>query len=243
LFYFKLMQESFGFASGDVADWSSRLTGWGGDPLPIKRRPPLGQLVKSIISSQTYDAVSAAAYDALEIEAAPLMLIADMPAEHIQKQIAAVTYPELKARYLIDTMRIIRAEQPDASLDFLADIPLEDALSWLERLPGVGRKVAASTLNASTLNLPVFIVDTHVLRVLSRLGFIDHYTSYRAASEAVTAAMPRWSGDDFLRLHILVKRLGQRVCRYDVPACGWCPLAGSCSTAEAGWLSKPAPSA
>ena len=222
------MQASFGFASGDVLGWSACLIAWGGDPLPIARRSPLGQLVKSIISSRTYDAVSAAAYAALARDASPLACIADMPVQHVLRLIAAVNHPEIKAEYLVNAMRKIRAERPDTCLDFLAGITLDRALLWLERLPGVGRKVAASTLNASTLNLPVFIVDTHVLRVLSRLGFVDSHADYRAASEAVTAAMPRWSGDDFLRLHILIKRLGQLVCRHDVPICTRCPLSTTC---------------
>ena len=234
MFYSAVMQESFGFASGDVAEWSDCLIEWGGDPLPIqrRRRTPLGQLVKSILSSQTYDAISEAAYDALAKDVPFLADLADMSVARVIRPIARVTYAKAKAQFLVDTMQQIRAERPDACLDFLAAMPLERALLWLERLPGVQRKVAASTLNSSTLNLPVFIVDTHVLRVLSRLGFVDHHADYRAASEAVTAAMPRWDGDDFLRLHMLIKRLGQRICRYDLPICRRCPLATSCLTAR-----------
>jgi endonuclease-3 len=242
------MQQSFGFAGTDILGWSARLIAWGGNPLPAERRTPLGQLVKSIISSRTYDAVSAAAYEALSLDAAPLESLADMSVRQVLRSISAVTHPEIKAQYLIDTARRIREERPGACLDFLSEFPLEAALIWLERLPGVGRKVAASTLNASTLNLPVFIVDTHVLRILSRLGFVDSKADYRVASEAVTAAMPCWNGDDFLRLHILIKRLGQHICRYDVPACARCPLAETCPTsptnrASAKALSKRAPSA
>ena len=76
------------------------------------------------------------------------------------------------------------------------------------------------------------IVDTHVLRVLQRLGVVWPSADYRAGSEAVTEAAPHWSGDDFLAFHIALKRLGQEVCRWDVPACAACPLAGDCPTAN-----------
>ena len=122
-----------------------------------------------------------------------------------------------------------RRERPDFELDFLGALPLEDALAWLERLPGVGRRVAASTLNASTLGRPVLIVDSHVLRVLRRLGFVGPAAEALAASEAVTAAMPHWSGDDFLAFHIAAKRLGQTLCRPEAPACTRCPLRRDCS--------------
>ncbi len=206
------MQESFGFASNDIAAWSSRLITWHGDPLPVPRRTPLGQLVKSIISGRTYDAVSAGAYGALAECFPDLGAIADAPATRVQALIADVTFPEAKAAHLIRAMGMIRAARPDCRLEFLGAMPMADALAWLERLPGVARKVAASTLNASTLNRPVLIVDSHVLRVLSRLGFVDRQADFQDASESATAAMPTWNGDDFLRFHILMKRLGQTVC-------------------------------
>lgn len=75
---------------------------------------------------------------------------------------------------------------------------------------------------------PVMIVDTHVLRVLERLRFVPASAHYRAASEAVTAAMPAWGGDDFLSFHIALKHLGQENCLWDVPQCSRCPLAAEC---------------
>jgi len=49
-------------------------------------------------------------------------------------------------------------------------------------LPGVGRKVAAPALNASTLAMPVLIVDSHVLRVFERLGFVARGAGTQLAS-------------------------------------------------------------
>ena len=80
----------------------------------------------------------------------------------------------------------------------------------------------------------MFIVDTHVLRVLHRLRFLSAAADYRDATEAVTAALPAWPGDDFLRLHILAKRLGQTICRWDAPDCARCPLADDCPSYSAG---------
>ncbi len=228
------MQALFDFAAADLLGWHARLLQWRGDPLPVARRTPAGQLVKSIISARTRDAVSTAAYDALAARYPDWGMLATAPVGDVRRIIAAVTYPDDKAAYLVAAMRMIGHERPDRRLEFLGALPLRDALAWLERLPGVGRKVAASTLNASTLARPVFIVDTHVLRVLHRLRFVSASADFRAASEALTAALPAWSGDDFLRLHILTKRLGQTVCRWDVPECARCPLAKDCPSYSAG---------
>lgn len=225
------MQQAFAFAFSDVARWRTALVGAFGDPLPVRRRTPLGQLIKSMLSGRTRDAVSKAAYDALVARyPSPPRLAAASPAA-IEAIVAPVTFAHDKAVNIAAALATIGRERPDYDLAFLADPPLADALAWLERLPGVARKVSASTLNASTLSRPVLIVDTHVLRVLHRLGFVGHTADYRAASEAVTAAMAGWSGDDFLLFHIVVKRLGQTICRWDVPECTRCPLARDCPTA------------
>lgn len=108
---------------------------------------------------------------------------------------------------------------------------VEDALAWLERHPGVGRKVAAATLNASTLKRPVFIVDSHVHRVLWRIGFIGGKASARAASELVTASASSLGADDLLELFAQMKLLGQTICCFDRPHCSICPLMDCCRTA------------
>lgn len=221
------MQESLGFAAADIAFWRSQL---GPVALPRRRRSAVGQLVKSIISARTRDAVSTAAYDRLVARyGAPAALAAATPTA-VALVIGDVTFAEAKADHVVAALRRIAAADGGFALDHLRERPLADALGWLERLPGVARKVSASTLNASTLGRPVMIVDTHVLRVLQRLGFVSSTADYRAASEAVTTAMPDWTGDDFLGFHIALKRLGQTTCRWDVPACATCPLAADCPT-------------
>lgn len=226
------MQDSFAFATTDLAHWRALLTAEFGAYLPTKRRSPLGQLVKSIISSKTRDEASQAAFRRLRASFRSPAALAAADAPALAVAIAGVTHAEAKAGWLVEALAMIGAERSDHDLAFLADMPLPQALAWLERLPGVARKVSASTLNASTLNRPVFIVDTHVLRGLARLGFVRPAADIRTASEAVTAAMRGWSGDDFLAFHIRMKTLGQTICRWDVPECPRCPLNRDCPTAK-----------
>jgi endonuclease-3 len=199
---------------------------------PLPRRKPIGQLVKSLISGRTRDPVSLAAYHELRACFGSARGIAAADPHLVTQVIADVTFAPEKAAWLVTALRMIGRERPDFRLDFLAGYALDDALAWLERLPGVGRKVAAATLNASTLRRPVLIVDGHVLRVLVRLGFVTARSDARAASEAVTAAMPGWDAGDFLTLHMLLKRLGQVACRPDTPICGDCPLRRDCPSAR-----------
>lgn len=222
------MQQSFDFVAGDIAQWRDKLAPLLDGVDLTTRRKPIGQLVKSLISGRTRDAVSLAAYHRLRACFGSAGGIAAAEPGMVEAVIADVTFARAKADWLVAALRRIGRERPDFSLDFLGELPLDPALAWLERLPGVGRKVAASALNASTLARPVLIVDSHVLRVLHRLGFVPASADARAASEAVTAAMSAWRGDDFLLLHFGIKRLGQWICRFDAPDCVACPLAADC---------------
>lgn len=228
MFYMARMQLGFGFAHADVAGWSRRLSPLlRGVALPPPRTPA-AQLVKSMISGRTRDAVSRAAFRRLGTRYRTIARLADADAADVAQIIADVTFADAKAGYVVAALRILRDECGGYDLDFLASQRLPEALAFLEHLPGVGRKVSASTLNASTLAMPVMIVDTHVLRVLRRLRAVDAHADYRRASELVTAAMPEWKGVDFLRFHVAAKRLGQTLCRDAMPDCRHCPLAADC---------------
>ncbi|QPQ54470.1 hypothetical protein IC614_08985 [Allosphingosinicella flava] len=220
------MQESFGFARLEIDAWRFALTGHFG-PIPdVPRRPPHAQMVKSLISSRTKDAVSLAAYRRLGRKWPSALQLAGAAPPHVEKVIHDVTFADRKAVNLPAALRMIARESGDLRLDFLGNWPVPDALAWLERLPGVGRKVAAATLNASTLRRPVFIVDSHVHRVLQRLGYIGRAATPRPASEKVTAS--GLDAEELNSFFIHLKHLGQTVCRFESPDCAACPLSTSC---------------
>lgn len=233
------MQESFEFFGAEIAQWREPLALRFGRLVDVPRRRPLGQLVKSLISSRTKDAVSLGAYRRLGRRWSRAGDMAKVPPYLIERTIFDVTFAEKKAVYLPASLRLIHAEHPDFALEFLAGLPVDEALAILERLPGVGRKVAAATLNASTLRMRVFIVDSHVHRVLIRIGFIGERATPRAASELVTASAVAFSADDLLELFLQMKLLGQTVCRFDAPNCSLCPLASCCRMAKTMDVHRP----
>ncbi len=126
-----------------------------------------------------------------------------------RRLLSGVTHPEKKAPELKEALRKIRVRAGTLDLDFLADHPVEQALRWLEEIRGVGRKIAAATLNFSALRKRAVVVDTHVLRVLRRFGFVRSSAETEDAYAAVMAACGDLDADD---LHWHLKRLAQKFC-------------------------------
>lgn len=227
------MQLTFGFgAETELTFIRDHLVAEYGRFRPIRRRDPIGQLVKSLISGRTRDHVSLHAYERLVRTYPGWTEVAVAKSIDVEVVIADVTFPDVKARHLGEALRAIAAQCPDFDLNLLGGWSVDGALAWLERLPGVGRKVSASTLNFSDLALPAFVVDTHVLRVLQRFGFVGRKAGIKAAYGAVMAAAAAWEADDFAELHLLLKHLGQTICRADRAGCRQCPISRRCQSAS-----------
>ena len=226
------MQMAFSFGAAEDMEWvRDRLRRRFGRPEPISLRTPVGQLVKSLISGRTRDEVSSGAYRRL-VEAYPEWSgVARAATSDVEAVIGDVTFPDVKARHLGGALAAIEACRPDYDLTFLGGLGVVRALAWLERLPGVGRKVSASTLNFSTLRMPAFVVDTHILRILSRFGFVRSKADTQTAYDRTMAALPDWSAADLAELHILMKRLGQTICCADRSDCPSCPISLRCRAA------------
>jgi len=222
------VQRAFDFAAGDLAFIRQSLRRAFGGLRDLPRRDPVWRMTRSLIGAQTYDTIAEPALERLIARWPKPGSLAAAPAAEVEQVIADVNHADRKAWQLVATLRWIGRERPDYDLTFLAGWPVHRALAWLERFPGVGPKVAAATLNASTLRMRVFIVDCHVHRILLRFGFIDPRASAGEGRDAVTAAAP-FETDGLLELFALMKQLGQTICRPFMPRCGDCPIAARCA--------------
>lgn len=226
------MQSSFDFGVDlDVIKMRDQLVGEFGEYSPVPKRTPIAQLVKSLISSRTRDEVSLLAFIRLTNRYASWSALADASVADVERIIAEVTFSDIKAQRLHLSLRAIRDSHPDFDLQFLGRQSVPDALNWLERLPGVGRKVSAAVLNFSTLYLPALVIDTHVLRVLQRFGMVSARSDTVTAYETMMEATSAWSAADLIEFHDLLKRLGKTHCRHHFAQCQGCPIRYDCVTA------------
>jgi endonuclease-3 len=194
---------------------------------------PVDQLVNAIISSRTLDEVSARAFERLIRRYDTWLELIPEPPARVRPLIAEVQDPDKKAIWVGGALRQARARGGALDLEVLRPWPVPDSLSWLERLPGVGRKVASAVLNFSTLHKPALVIDRHVLRILKRLRLIGLRSDTAKAFDAVTPALSAWSASELSDLHYLLKRLGQRICHAEAPDCGRCPLRTLCHRTKA----------
>lgn len=206
------------------------------------RLDPVSQLVLAIISSRTRDEVSLRVFERLARRYRPWDTLSRADPRAIEAIIRPVTYAEVKAIHLPQALRLIVARSGGLGLAFLAEWPEEKAMCWLEDLPGVGVRNAATILNFSKLRKRTLSVGTHLLRVGQRLGLLPPQADYARGYEIFMRLVPdEWDADDLYEFHWLMKYHGQRTCTHAAPACSRCPLQDLCRHCTAD-LQKVAPS-
>ncbi len=101
------------------------------------------------------------------------------------------------------------------------DIPTDR--KGLMSLPGIGRKCADIVLSFA-LGEAVIAVDSHVHRVVNRLGLAQGKTEAQSAISLDQRA-PQWAKADG---HFWLIQLGKRICASRAPKCDQCPVSGDC---------------
>ncbi|HET7089328.1 MAG TPA: endonuclease III, partial [Anaerolineae bacterium] len=129
-----------------------------------------------------------------------------------------------KAPRIKKALQHVTRERGALNLDFLRDMPVDEARQWLMSIDGVGPKTAAIVLLFS-LNKPAFPVDTHVHRVTGRLGLIPPRASAEKAHMILEGLVP---AELYLPFHLNVIMHGREVCRARKPQCAVCVLRRQC---------------
>jgi len=222
----------YGYPSNDIAALSEkalevtrRLTDLYGE-LPFSSKDPMGMLVDILLSHRTRDEQKAAAWDNLLKRFGSWEGVRDAPTTEVEEAISNVNWPEVKAPRIQAIMRQITEERGELNLDFLCDLPLEEAMAWLNRFEGVGPKTTACVLLFSC-EKPILPVDVHVGRVSQRLGLIGKKVTADAAHNLLQALLPN-NARAIYDFHKALLRHGQRICVFERPRCSKCALTDLC---------------
>jgi endonuclease-3 len=181
---------------------------------------PFQLLVVTVLSAQTTDRRVNAVRPVLFRAYPDAAAMAAAPRDDLERIIAPLGFFRAKTESLLKLSAALVA-------DHQGEVPgrLED----LVKLPGVGRKTANVVLG-NGFGVPGITVDTHVGRLVRRLGWTEEKDPVKV-EHAVGALFPR--RDWTMLSHHLIWH-GRRICHAKKPACGACPVARWCPSYGAG---------
>lgn len=202
----------------------ARLATLYGEPVATPSGDGVAELILTILSQNTADVNSGRAFISMMRAYGSWDAIADADTEELIAAIQPGGLAKQKAPRIQAVLREIRAREDGWNLQWLANLPPQEAKAWLRSLPGVGPKTAACVL-LFALGVPALPVDTHVERVSKRLGLISASATADQAHNLLEALLPT---DQFYRFHMLFIKHGRRTCLARNPACARCPVADGC---------------
>jgi hypothetical protein len=120
----------------------------------------------------------------------------------------------------ITTLRKIREERGDHSLEFLGELSALDARAWLTQIDGIGKKTP-SVLLLFCFGSPLLPIDRHVDRVLRRVGLLPAKASMDQAHDLVLGL---FESDQMYEAHVNLIQHGRKICHAQRPNHDACPL-------------------
>jgi endonuclease III len=148
------------------------------------------------------------------------------PVEELMEVIRPAGLQTQKAPRIQATLRKIREERGDHSLEFLGDLPPLEARDWLTSIPGIGKKTA-SVLLLFCFDQPLMPVDRHVERVAKRIGLLPPKALPDLAHDAFLAMLAETPARTF-ETHVLLIHHGRAICQARSPKHELCPIRDRC---------------
>lgn len=186
---------------------------------------PLDMLVGTMLSANTNDVNSGRAFRELqERYGGNWDAVRHAPLDDIKDAIRVAGMYNQKAPNIVRTLTIVHEERGEYSLDHLVEMDVDEAMSYLTRLPGVGHKTASIVL-LFRYGMGTLPVDTHLQRIAQRLGI----SGASASPEKVKATWEALLPDDvYYTLHVDLIRHGRQICHARGPKCEECTLQDLC---------------
>lgn len=147
--------------------------------------------------------------------------------KELEKVIHVCGLSRTKAEYIKNTLEF----SVDEELSFLRKLNDKEALKALTDIKGIGIK-SASCLLLFAFKRDIFPIDTHVMRVLRRLGVLNEKISTETAHKTMQERVNSWqtsqNNKSFL-LHLGLIKHGREICKSKKPLCNKCYLKEQCN--------------
>jgi endonuclease-3 len=220
-----------------------------GRPTWERRLDPTSELILTILTQNSADTNAEVAFDALRraypsglppethhpgsgwggfgLQAAPppdWAAVEFAPIQELTNVIRPGGLANQKAPRLQETLRTIREERGDYSLEFLAEMSALDARAWLTSINGIGKKTASIVL-LFCFGQPLFPIDRHVERVARRVGLLPAKTPIDVAHDLFLGLL---EPDQMYEAHVNLIQHGRKICHAQRPEHERCPLRDRC---------------
>ena len=187
-------------------------------------REALDILIETILSQNTNDRNRDKAFQRLKTRFPHWENVLETKTESIVSAIQPGGLAEQKARRIHEILRWIKEREGRMSLSFLKKMDSMEIKKTIGSLKGIGPKTLHCLLLFG-LRREAFPVDTHILRIGKRLGFIPEGLDAEKAHLWMVPFIPRGKS---LSLHLNLIRFGREICRARNPQCGVCFLTNVC---------------
>ncbi len=199
---------------------------FGGAARDRRRKPPdvLDSLMRTILSQNTTDENRDRAYERLRERFPTWEAVMEARPGEVKDAIRVAGLANQKGPNMQAFLRWLKSKRGELSLDFIRDLPEDRAIRTLTRHRGVGIKTAYIVL-AFACDMDLCAVDTHVHRILRRVGIIDEGCSREKAHTELAPLIPKGKARAF---HVNLIDFGKTICTARNPACETCPIARMC---------------
>jgi endonuclease-3 len=184
-------------------------------------------LIATILSQNTSDINSTRAYTELRGAFPTWDEVADADRAELARVIKSGGLAHQKSGTIIAVLNEIRERHGSFEPSHLDTASDDELLDELTSMKGVGVKTAACVLMFS-LGRDICAVDTHVHRVVNRLGIV-HTSNADKTFHDLRPLIPKGKGREF---HVDLIRFGRNICKARRPHCFECPLYDLCEWEE-----------
>lgn len=180
----------------------------------LKYNSPFELLVATILSAQCTDERVNKVTEKLFKKYITIDDYLKVPQEELERDIYSTGFFKSKASKIRESARILLEQ-------FNGELP--NTMEELTKLPGVGRKTA-NVLLANLFNTPGIVVDTHVIRLSNRLGFVDTDNPEKIEF-ALYEIVPK---NKWIALTYYLIEHGRKICSARSPKCEKCSISQYC---------------
>lgn len=185
---------------------------------------PIDMLIATLLSQNTNDINSHRAWKSLKKKYPDYQTLYKARLKSIESAIKTGGMAKQKAARIKGLLRVIRKRYGKISLEDIRQKSDEEIMEELTSLNGIGVKTASCVILFG-LGRNSFPVDTHVHRILNRLGIVQ-----TSNPEKTFYAMQEFvPSDKMYSFHTNLIRFGRSLCKAQRPECYRCPLIKRCT--------------